>query len=121
ISLAGGLIPHFDYSELTEHKALAYSVDPSIVSHLIRAYGCYYEEVLRISHESSELKERLVPSLPNTEAELVYALRHEMAAGLDDLLERRTRIALVAGRDLEPRRGRIVELITRAQASPEFR
>jgi glycerol-3-phosphate dehydrogenase len=36
-----------------------------------------------------------VPDVPVTEAELVWAVRHEGALDEDDLLDRRTRIGLV--------------------------
>ncbi|MDQ3055396.1 MAG: glycerol-3-phosphate dehydrogenase/oxidase [Actinomycetota bacterium] len=39
--------------------------------------------------------ERVAPGLPVTVAELRYAVRHELALTVDDLLDRRTRIGLV--------------------------
>ena len=37
----------------------------------------------------------LAPGLPTTGAELLWALRHEGALDVDDLLDRRTRIGLI--------------------------
>jgi len=42
------------------------------------------------------LAEPLVPGLPYLRAEAVYAVRYEMARGLDDVLDRRTRARLLA-------------------------
>ena len=41
------------------------------------------------------LKQPLVEDLPHIEAEVIYAMRHEMVATVDDFLSRRTRISLL--------------------------
>lgn len=70
----------------------------------------------RILRERPELAAPLVEGLANVEAEVVYAARCEMAATVDDVLERRTRLALLDaghGRAAAPR---IAELLD--EASP---
>ena len=49
---------------------------------------------LALVREDRTLAERIVPDLPYTMAEVVYACRCEMAATLDDVLERRTHVAM---------------------------
>jgi glycerol-3-phosphate dehydrogenase len=53
-------------------------------------------EVTRIAAQSADLRLQLVKGLPYTAAEVVYAARHEMAMTVEDVIERRTRIAMLA-------------------------
>ncbi len=60
---------------------------------LLARYGTEAERVA--AEGGPDGHERVVPGLPVTVAELRYAVRHELALGVDDLLDRRTRIGLV--------------------------
>ena len=66
--------------------------------HLARRYGSLAAEVLALVDSDPDLATPLVPGLPYRRAEAVYAVRHEMATTLDDVLSRRTRARLL-GRD----------------------
>jgi glycerol-3-phosphate dehydrogenase len=68
--------------------------------HLTHSYGTDYKRVLEISHENERLREILVTDLPHIAAEVVYVVRYEMAMTLQDVLMRRLRLALLAGRDV---------------------
>jgi len=57
-------------------------------------YGSAAEEVEALVRSDRSLGEPLVPGLPYTKAEAVYAARAEMAVTLDDVLSRRTRARL---------------------------
>ena len=63
-------------------------------------------EVEALVAADPSLGEPLVPGLPYLRAEAVYAVRHEMATTLDDVLLRRTRAHLLdrAGGLARPRR-----------------
>lgn len=76
--------------------AAEYDVSASTVEHLMNTYGGNYRGVLDITRESEEMKKTLVRDLPHIEAEVVYAARYEMAATVEDVLARRTRITLLA-------------------------
>jgi len=67
-------------------------------AHLAGRYGSLSANVLALAHADATLDEPLVPGLPYRKAEAVYAVRHEMATTLDDVLSRRTRARLL-GRD----------------------
>lgn len=54
-------------------------------------YGTDAEKIREIIEEDSGLAEKLHPSLPYTAAEIVFAVRYEMAQTLEDVLARRTR------------------------------
>jgi glycerol-3-phosphate dehydrogenase len=58
---------------------------------LLGRYGSESPLVLALGDDRPELLEPAVAGLPYTRAELVYAVREEMAQTLDDVLSRRTR------------------------------
>lgn len=59
---------------------------------LVRRYGVEAPQVLALADDRPELLERVVPQLPVIRAELVWAMRHELAMTPEDLIDRRTRI-----------------------------
>lgn len=63
--------------------------------HLARRYGTDAARVLELVASDAALGEPLVPGLPYVRAEAVYAVRHEMARSLDDVLDRRTRCRIL--------------------------
>ena len=63
--------------------------------HLARRYGSEAAAILTLADSDPELGAPLVPGLPYRRAEAVYAVRHEMAITLDDVLTRRTRARLL--------------------------
>jgi glycerol-3-phosphate dehydrogenase len=63
-------------------------------AHLADRYGSAAAEVAALSAVDRQLTEPLVPGLPYTKAEAVYAARSEMSVTLDDVLSRRTRARL---------------------------
>ncbi|MGW3561637.1 glycerol-3-phosphate dehydrogenase/oxidase [Streptomyces sp. NPDC000963] len=65
-------------------------------SHLVRRYGTEAVAVHEMGLERPELALPVVPGHPVTRAELLWAVRHEGALDASDLLDRRTRIGLVA-------------------------
>ena len=68
-------------------------IEPTI-AHLADRYGSAASEVAAIGDADRRLREPLVPGLPYTKAEAVYAAQSEMAVTLDDVLSRRTRARL---------------------------
>jgi glycerol-3-phosphate dehydrogenase len=68
---------------------------PSHHDHLARRYGAEAHSVTALIDGDAALGEPLVPGLPYLRAEAVFAVRHEMASSLDDVLSRRTRARLL--------------------------
>jgi glycerol-3-phosphate dehydrogenase len=60
-----------------------------VVRHLIHAYGPAYEQVLSLLDENPAWSARLASDLPYIEAEVVHAVRNEMAITVIDVLARR--------------------------------
>ncbi|MGC0334213.1 glycerol-3-phosphate dehydrogenase [Streptomyces sp. SAI-170] len=63
---------------------------------LVRRYGSEAEAVHALGVQDPALARPVVPGHPVTGAELVWAVRHEGALDESDILDRRTRIGLVA-------------------------
>ncbi len=61
---------------------------------LLGRYGSESPFVLALGDDRPELLEPAIAGLPYTRAELVYAVREEMAQTLDDVLSRRTRATI---------------------------
>jgi glycerol-3-phosphate dehydrogenase len=64
------------------------------IIHLLNRYGNLISEVLEPLILDESWKERLLDSLPYLRAEIRYAVSHERALTIADVLMRRTRIAL---------------------------
>jgi glycerol-3-phosphate dehydrogenase len=63
-------------------------------------YGHAADRVLRIARDDPALAAPIVPDLPDLLAEASFAARHEQARSVGDVLLRRTRLGLLAGREL---------------------
>ncbi|WP_293787862.1 glycerol-3-phosphate dehydrogenase/oxidase, partial [uncultured Aeromicrobium sp.] len=69
--------------------------DPRASPEMVRAHGSEAGAVIDIAAGDPDLLVPIAPHLAVTLAELVFAVRHEGALDVDDLLDRRTRIGLV--------------------------
>ncbi|NLA35291.1 MAG: hypothetical protein GX868_06340, partial [Actinobacteria bacterium] len=78
--------------------ASIYGVSEQVALHLADRYGGEARAVMALIKEDPELGWPLVPGLPYVRAEAIFAVRHEMARSVDDVLSRRTR-ARIYGRD----------------------
>jgi len=67
---------------------------PDVRAHLIHAYGTLAEEVLAPTAERPDLLERLHPDAPELVAQALYAREAEWACTPEDVLRRRTTLAL---------------------------
>src|SRR5947209_1782718 len=64
-------------------------------------YGYAAHDVLRVAAERGELAQPVVEGLPDLLAEAAFAARREQAANVGDVLLRRTRLGLLAARELD--------------------
>jgi glycerol-3-phosphate dehydrogenase len=69
-----------------------YAVTPACVEHLLGRYGTLAEEVLELTREDRTLAAPLAMGHPYLRAEVTYAVTHENALHLEDVLMRRTRL-----------------------------
>lgn len=64
-------------------------------SHLAHRFGSEAMAITNLIADDSTLSEPLITGLPYLKAEAIFAVRHEMATTLDDILSRRTRALLI--------------------------
>ncbi len=95
----------------THEIPLGQSIDPASLTRLegipessyaalARRYGHAAEQVIAIASERGELAQPIVPEMPDLLAEAAYAARNEQAHDVGDVLLRRTRLGVLAGRRL---------------------
>jgi glycerol-3-phosphate dehydrogenase len=85
-----------NYSEKTTAQFIRQSHLPTDVStHLDNTYGTRAGQLTNLIVAAPSLGDRLVAGHPFVGAEVVYAVRHEMARTLPDVLLRRIRLGLV--------------------------
>ncbi len=93
------------YTEaLPEALQSQYGLAEDVARHLAKAYGARAKDVSELARQG--FGKRLAERHPHLEAEVVYAVRHEMGAAVTDVLARRTRLAfldIAAARHALPR------------------
>jgi glycerol-3-phosphate dehydrogenase len=78
---------------LNQAKAdLSDQLSTDIIEHWALTYGSKLWDLLQCIEKQPELSERIDPHLPVTRAEVVHAVRHEMALTLGDVIQRRTEL-----------------------------
>ncbi len=97
--------------ELIAHDGCGLS--PAQIAHLARRYGSRTEAVIALASNEDGLRERLVPWLPDIWAEAAFAAREEMARLPDDILLRRTQLALKAPKESAQLSDKIKQKINR--------
>jgi glycerol-3-phosphate dehydrogenase len=87
---------------------------------LASRYGHAAHEVLALAAERRELAEPIIADMPDVLAEVALAARREQARSIGDVLLRRTRLGVLAARDLSAREGtaagpvrRVAEVLSR--------
>ena len=80
------------------------------IPHLVAAYGSRYEQVVALAAERSEWRTRIAADSPVVGAELVWAVRREMAMTLSDAVIRRTPLGAM-GFPGEPALQRAADLV----------
>ncbi|MGB7085953.1 MAG: glycerol-3-phosphate dehydrogenase/oxidase [Phormidesmis sp.] len=89
VPLWGGDIEYLDKFKQQAIQAEAERFSKDVVVHLIETYGSQYREVLAYIEENPEWAE-FVPDSPIIKAEIIHAVRDEMANSLVDAVLRRT-------------------------------
>ena len=113
IPLPGGAIDSLDEELATARSVTLLSTQSD---HLVYAYGSAWRDVWALAQSDATLMAPLAPHLPYVAAELRYAVEHEMAQTLADLLIRRTHIAFETpdhGVSVAPAAARIVAPLLR--------
>jgi glycerol-3-phosphate dehydrogenase len=96
--MLGGWLDKEDFlasTALIASRARKLFLDPATIDHLTSTYGKEALLILDLVEANPELKERICPEFPPIMAEVNYSVEHEMAISLEDVLSRRTRLAML--------------------------
>jgi glycerol-3-phosphate dehydrogenase len=77
-------------ADYPKELAARYGVNEPTARHLSEKFGTKAAAVLDLARQQPELAQLIVAGFPAIQAEIAYSARSEMAATLDDVLERRT-------------------------------
>jgi glycerol-3-phosphate dehydrogenase len=108
-------LPGGETDDFSEFKArgLELGVVPESVEHLIRHYGTEAAGIYNLGAADRRLLRRLVPPHPAIEAEVLHAVRREMAQTVEDVMVRRTHLYYEHPERGVPAAGRVAELMAR--------
>ena len=87
---------YFALVQQIERIADESGLDSQTVTHLLNRYGSLISEILDLIKEVPSLAKKIDSNLPYLKAEIYYAVSHEGARSVDDVISRRTRIAFEA-------------------------
>ncbi len=116
-------LPGGEAADLTtfRERGLELGVTPETVEHLLRHYGTEAAGIYNLGASDRRLLRRLLPPHPAIEAEVLHAVRRELAQTVEDVMVRRIHLFYEdAGRGVEVAR-RVAELMARERAWDEAR
>lgn len=76
------------------HEHYDEKIPAPVLDHLLNIYGARTEDLLALVDEHADLGEPIVDGLMDIKAQIVFAVRSEMAHTFTDILRRRTTIAM---------------------------
>ena len=97
----------------TEHLQIHGWSRQAIPEPSLRVYGADAPAIQEIARKEPALAEKLHPELPYIGAEVVWAVREEMARTVEDVLSRRTRALLLGARASIEAAPRVAELMAK--------
>ena len=104
VPLPGGEIADLDALQAMVRSDSAGLVDGEVAAQLALTYGSTYPALLRIVRDVPASAARLAPRLPVVAAQVLHAVRDEMALGLTDLVTRRIPLGAMGHPGPEPAR-----------------
>src|SRR5438128_935493 len=93
VPLPGGAAPEAALAAAALSRD-GHGVAPAVIDHLAGRYGSRLDEVLGLVARDQRLGEPIVAGLPDPRAEVVEAVEREWAFTLEDVMRRRTQVAL---------------------------
>jgi glycerol-3-phosphate dehydrogenase len=108
-------LPGGETDDFSEFKArgLELGVVPESVEHLISHYGTEAAGIYNLGAADRRLMRRLVPPHPAIEAEVLHAVRRELAQTVEDVMVRRTHLYYEHPERGIPAANRVAELMGR--------
>jgi len=87
---------YFALEQQKERIAQDSGLDVATVTHLLNRHGSLISEILDLLKSQPKLASKVDADLPYIKAEIVYAVSHEGARSVDDVISRRTRLSFEA-------------------------
>ena len=106
--LPGAGIADHEALTIETARAVGLEIAPPIIRHLNAVYGDRSAAIVRLMAERTDWRMPVVPGRPSVGAEVIHAIRHEMALTLADIVIRRSELGAM---------GHPGEAITRAAAA----
>ena len=106
--LPGAGIADHEALTIETARAVGLEIAPPIIRHLNAVYGDRSAAIVRLMAERTDWRMPIVPGRPSVGAEVIHAIRHEMALTLADIVVRRSELGAM---------GHPGEAITRAAAA----
>jgi len=91
-ALFGGQIAYFQESLAQAIQQRPAAVSPNTIQHLVYNYGSDNDRLLRYIEQTPAWGQPVSPNSPVTKAEIIHAVRAEMAQKLTDVVQRRTEL-----------------------------
>ena len=85
--------------DLWEKLMAAHPISKETAHHLAAKFGTAAGNVLQLTLENRDLAQPIVPTNPAIQAEVVYCVRQELAATIEDVLARRLGVQFYSWRD----------------------
>ena len=92
IPVSGGEMSSFDQFLRDELMKPPQGFSRETIRHLIHIYGSDYSKILRYCVQDSEWAEPVCGDSPAIKAQILHAIREEMACTLEDIVYRRTEL-----------------------------
>jgi glycerol-3-phosphate dehydrogenase len=86
-------------NDLVKELALEYEISGETAQHLARKFGTAARNVLELTRQNANLARPIVVGSAPIQAEVVYSVREELAATIEDVLARRTGIQFYSWRE----------------------
>ncbi len=90
LRLNGGDIEHFNDFKNGVHRQHSDHLEPEVIDHLVYNYGSEYQRIIHYGYERPDFSSLIPGSKEVLKAEVVHAVREEMAQKLSDVILRRT-------------------------------
>lgn len=97
----GGNIDNLDLFLNQEISKREYGLSSQTIRHLVHNYGSAYSRVLKLLEEERTLGTEVCEQSPVIQAEILHAVREEMALTLSDVIHRRTMLGLLQKGELD--------------------
>ena len=92
IPVSGGVMKSFEQFLNDELLKRPQGLSEETIRHLIHIYGSEYRKILSYCEQDSEWAEQVCRDSPVIKAQVLHAVREEMACKLEDILYRRTEL-----------------------------